>query len=141
MNISIEAKKAEAVRRLKALGYFEPSIRDFEKHGYVAVNEPPFGAHFYTVYGEYDKVEKAIKGVEERYDCLVYAVLHTFANFGELYEFLVVEDYEEDWEMFVADANGGYVFAWVENVDVPMYSEFGSVVVKRTPAGGLQRIL
>ena len=46
MNIDREAKKAEAVERMKALGIFPETVRQFEREDYVSVSEPPFGAFF-----------------------------------------------------------------------------------------------
>ena len=48
MNIDREAKKAEAVERMKALGIFPETVRQFEREDYVSVSEPPFGAFFWA---------------------------------------------------------------------------------------------
>ena len=41
MRISIENKKIEAVKRMRALGIFQETIRQFEDEGLVSVSEPP----------------------------------------------------------------------------------------------------
>ena len=41
MNVSIEKKKAEAVRRMRELGIYGPTIRQFEKQGLLSRSEPP----------------------------------------------------------------------------------------------------
>ena len=46
MNVSIEKKKAEAVRRMRELGIYGPTIRQFEKQGLLSRSEPPLGAYF-----------------------------------------------------------------------------------------------
>ena len=46
--IPVEEKKQEAIRRMKKLGYFGQSINAFRRSGYVMINEPPYGAHYYT---------------------------------------------------------------------------------------------
>ena len=38
MNIDREAKKAEAVERMKALGIFPETVRQFEREDYVSVS-------------------------------------------------------------------------------------------------------
>lgn len=48
MNVSIEDKKAEAVVRMKLLGIFPETIRQFEKEGYIGISEPPLGAFYWA---------------------------------------------------------------------------------------------
>ena len=42
-----------------------------------------------------------MKELEKKYSCLVYAVTHEFTEFGELYDFLIVTDYPEEWDTLV----------------------------------------
>ncbi len=51
MKISREEKKTEAIKRMKAWGIFDQTIKQFEKNNLVSISEPPFGA-FYWVEGE-----------------------------------------------------------------------------------------
>ena len=51
MNISMEEKKVEAIARMKKLGIFPQTIKQFEDEGYISISEPPFGA-FYWAEGE-----------------------------------------------------------------------------------------
>lgn len=46
MNVSREAKMEEAVKRMKMLGVFSETIRQFQEDGKVSISEPPFGAFF-----------------------------------------------------------------------------------------------
>ena len=49
MNVSIEKKQeVEAVARMKALGLYGPTIRQFQKEGLVSISEPPVGAFFWV---------------------------------------------------------------------------------------------
>ena len=59
MNISIEEKKAEAIRRMKMLEIFPETIRQFEKENLISVSEPPFGA-FYWADEEQQEIIKKI---------------------------------------------------------------------------------
>lgn len=47
MNVSIEEKKAEAVKRLKEMNVFEYYVQDFSISGRVQVSEPPLGALYW----------------------------------------------------------------------------------------------
>lgn len=141
MNISREEKKAEAIRRLKALHYFEPSIEEFEKNDKIMVNEPPWGAHYFI---DDDKalVEK-IKELEEQDNILVYAVIRSFmAIDGEtlnMDSLLFVEDYEEEWAYFDEDIKDRIIMSYTINWDWEDCSEYGSIQFDYTPAAGLRR--
>ncbi len=54
--------------------------------------------------------------------------------------YLYVSDYKEEWEMDRADQEAWQQVAYVVNWDAPVYSEFGSIGLKKTPAAGLLRV-
>lgn len=93
MNITIEQKKQKALELMKKLGIYKPYIKGFEKDNEVCFFEG-FGG--FWAYQEPELQEK-IETFEKEHDCLVYAVTHEYTEFGELYDFLVVTDYEEEW--------------------------------------------
>lgn len=134
MSISIEIKKQEAIQRMKALGIFSQTIKQF-KSGLVSYSEPPMGANYWVD----DDQKKIIKEFEEENNALVYFVIRSYTEFGKLDAFLYVSDYEEEWEMDRADISDDYALAYVYNYDIPEYSEFGSVVVQNR-FGGLVRV-
>ena len=138
-NIPREEKKAEAIRRMKALGYFDLSIAEFEKYDMVMTNEPPLYAHFYIDDERDGELKKWVDEFEEKNNALVYAVIHSLTTIGEMYSLLYVEDYKEEWKYFDEDYPYGIVMAYVINVDAPHCSEFGSMRVKLTAAAGLRR--
>ena len=86
MNISIEEKKAEAVRRMKMLKIFPETIKQFEKDGYISRSEPPVGA-YYWVEG---KELEAIREFEKEHDCLVYTVVRAYTSIGMMDSYLFV---------------------------------------------------
>lgn len=135
--ISKDKKKQEAIRRMKKLNYFGQSISAFRKSGYVMINEPPYGAHYYT--HDDERLQKAIKEFEEQNHALVYAVVRAFTSLGDMDSLLYVEDYEEEWEFFDEDVEYGTLMSYTINWDMPDCSEFGSIGFKPTIAGGLQR--
>lgn len=136
MNISRELKKEEALKRMVALDLFEPCIRAFKNRDEVQLSEMTGGLYEFS--GETELVEK-IKEFEEKCDALVYHVIHTFTEFGELYNFLYVSDHEEEWEMEWEDLQDNYVFSYVWNKTDEWCSEFGTIAV-RQKFGGLVRI-
>ena len=126
MSISREAKKAEAIKRMKVLDLYKPYINLFEQADEVFLSEMTGGVYEFS--NNTELVAK-VKEFEEEHNALVYHVIHTLTQFGELYSFLYVSDYEEEWEMDNADIEDGYALAYVWNKDDEWCSEFGSIGV------------
>lgn len=127
MNVSMEIKKTEAIKRMKALDLYKPYITLFEKDNQIFLSEMTGGVY------EFDSDEALnakIKAFEEEYNSLVYHVIRTMTQFGELYNFLYVSDYDEEWEMDNADIKDGYAMAYVWNKTDEWCSEFGSIGVQ-----------
>ena len=135
MNISIEEKKKEAIKRLKKLRVYEEVIEQFEKEGLINMSEPPFGACYWPT----DNELTMIREFEQEHNAVVYHVIRSFMEFGTCDCYLFVSDYEEEWEQEVEYTKRGSAFVYVYNHDEPAFSEFGSVGIKLTPAGGLAR--
>ena len=134
MKVSKENKMQEAMARMKTLGIFADTVKQF-KRGLVSYSEPPLGANYWL-----DEEQKAIvKAFEEEYNALVYFAIRSYTEFGKLDSFLYVSDHEEEWEMDREDIQDGYAVAYVYNYDVPEYSEIGSIAV-RERFGGLVRV-
>lgn len=136
MNISREDKKTEAIKRMEVLGLFKPSIKAFKDRDEVQLSEPSGGLYEFS---DNNILNELVKNFETQCDGLVYHVIHTYTEFGELYNFLYVSDHSEEWKMDNADLTDGYVFCYVENVDDPICSEFGTIAVKEK-FGGLVRV-
>lgn len=143
MNIPTEKKKEEAIRRMKALKYFRPSIKEFEKNDLVMINEPPMGAHFYTYYEP--ELEAKIKELEECDNILVYAVIRSYLTDGfenfKMDSLLYVEDYDEEWAYFDMDMKEKIVMSYTINWTHPDYSEYGSICFDYTIGAGLKRVV
>lgn len=134
MNISIEKKKQEAIKRMQTLKIFPQTIQQF-KGGQVSYSEPPLGANYWLD----DEQKEIVKKFEEEHNALVYFVTRSYTEFGMLDSLLYVSDYEEEWEMDREDIQDGYALAYVYNYDIPEYSEFGSIAVQNR-FGGLVRV-
>lgn len=134
MKVSIENKKQEAIERMKALGIFPQTIKQF-KEGMVSYSEPPLGANYWL-----DEDQKKIaKGFEEEHNVLVYFVIRSYTEFGKLDALLYVSDCEEEWEIDREDIKDGYALAYVYNYDMPFFSEIGGISVQNR-FGGLVRV-
>ena len=134
MNISIEEKKAEAIRRMKMLGIFPETIKQFDA-GYVSRSEPPFGAYYWV---EGEELE-ALRKFEEEHDYLVYMVVRSYTSIGMMDSYLFVGDDVEEWELDRDDLKDGYAFSYTVNHNAPDCSEFGTIGIKLSVAAGLVR--
>ena len=127
MNVSMETKKTEAIKRMKALDLYTPYIREFEKKNKIFLSEMTGGVYEF----DDDEVLNAkVKEFEAENNALVYHIIRTMTGFGELYSFLFVSDYEEEWEMENDDLKDGYTLAYVWNKTDEWCSEFGSIGVQ-----------
>lgn len=139
MNVSKGIKKAEAINRMKELGLFAPCIKAF-KRGEVQLSEPTGGLYEFSSDKE---LTAKVQEFEKENNALVYHVIHTPMMLDgeamDMYNFLYVSDYQEEWEMDQNDIKEGYALAYVWNKTIDYFSEFGSIAVKER-FGGLVRI-
>lgn len=140
MKVSREIKKAEAINRMKELGLFAPCIKAFKNRDEVQLSEPTGGLYEFRSDKE---LTAKVQEFEKENNALVYHVIHTPAMIDgeamDMYNFLYVSDYQEEWEVDNADIKEGYVFAYVWNKTIDYFSELGSIAVKGM-FGGLVRI-
>lgn len=139
MNISTEEKKIEAIARMKKLGIFPPTIKQFKDEGYVSISEPPFGAFYWAENADLDRIRQ----FEEENNALVYVVIRSYTNIGKMDSMLFVSDYPEEWQMDRDGITGAAAnwrhLAYVYNHDAPDCSEMGTIGIAPTAAAGLSR--
>jgi hypothetical protein len=134
--VARENKKVEAIKRMQVLGLFRPCIRAFEKYDELQLTEPNGGLYEFS---DDEELSAKVREFEEEYNALVYHVIHTYTQFGELYNFLYVSDYEEEWEYDNEDVKAGYAVAYVWNKTDEWMSEIGGIAVREL-FGGLVRV-
>lgn len=133
MKISIEEKKVEAIRRMKKMGVYNETIRQFEKAGLISRSEPPFGVFYWVE----DEDLEAVRKFEEKHNALVYMVIRSyFGGFSMMDSYLFVEDERDEWAFFDNDMSINSTFTYTISYDDPDYSEFGSIGIKMGIAGG-----
>ena len=133
MKVTIEEKKKEALERMKMLNLYPNIIREFEKENILNMSESIGYLYWLT-----DEQQQYVSEFESEHDYLVYHVIHSFTEFGELLTFLYVSDDKEEWGFDRADLKDGYACAYVKNLDEEAFSEFGSIAFKQQ-FGGLVR--
>lgn len=127
-------QKQQAIKQMEVLDIYKPYIKAFKDKGVITLFE-----NYGGFYIEESKLLTKIKEFEQEYDAVVYAVTHELTNFGELYDFLYVSKYEEEWEMAFEDLQAGYASAYVWNKSDDWCSEFGRIAV-RSFGGGIKRV-
>ena len=131
-----EQRKEQAIKLMKKLNIYDPYIKGFKEENNVCYFERYAGFWAFQDEELLDKINK----IEEKYNCTVYAVTHDFAEFGELYNFLIVTNYKEEWdELLVGEKPTKYAYAYVWNKTDNDCSEFGTIVINAL-YGGLRRI-
>ena len=131
-----EQRKEKALELLKKLDIYKPYINGFKKSDKVCFFEN-FGGFWVD---QEPEIEQKMLEIQEKYNCTVYAITHEFLEFGECYSFLLVTDYEEEWDSLVERYDRGYIaFAYVWNKDDDYCSELGSIVVQSF-GGGIRRV-
>ena len=126
-------QKQEAIERMKLLNLHGNVIKEFEKEGIVNLSEN--GGLLYWLNSEQQTI---VNEFEQKHNALVYHVIHTLTEFGEMYALLYVSEYEDEWSYDKDDIQCGYPLAYVKNVDDDFCSEFGSIGIK-PQYGGLVR--
>ncbi len=135
MNITREEKKVEAIERMKLLGIFPETIKQFEQDGYVSISEPPIGAFFGA---KADDLQR-IQDFEAEYNALVYLVIRSHTTIGKMDSYLYVGDHREEWRDDRDGLKSGEVYCYVYNHDMPDYSEIEMIGISKTCAAGLCR--
>lgn len=136
MKVSIEEKRAEAIKRMKAFGFFSDTVKLFEKNGTPLSSEPPWGA-FYALN---DQQKAAVHEFEEEYGGLVYSVIRSFhQELGVIDNLLYVSDEKDEWPWDWGDIENMCPCVYAVNYNTPEFSEFGSIGVKMGAGAGLIR--
>ena len=136
MQTTKEQRKEQAVKFLNMLDIYKPYIKGFQEKDQVCFFEEYAG--FWA--DQEPELYNKMKEIEEKYNCTVYAITHEYLEFGECYDFLIITDYEEEWEDLVYKGVHDFIaYSYVWNKDDDYCSEFGSVGI-RARGGGIMRI-
>ena len=117
--LTLEEQKSEAVKRLKML-FEDSTVPDaFEKTGTVYLCDHPDGRPIPIP----EEMMDDLRQLEKEHGLLVYLVIADSWSYSYLY----VSKYKEEWEMDESDLGEGYPVVYVENLENPECSEFGSI--------------
>lgn len=122
--------KSEAVLRMKMFDMLPQPIREFTEEGKLNQSEL-----IGMLYWLSDEQERIVRNWEEETGNMVYHVIHSMTNFGEMLTFLYVSDDDEEWELDRDDIKNGMALCYVYNVTMPDLSEYGSCGIKPCNGG------
>jgi len=131
-NLKLEQKQ-EALNRMKKLDIYFQAIKEFEKENIINKSE-----HGGMLYWLDEKEQEFVKEFEEKYNAVVYHIIHNYTEFGELYSLLFVSQHKEEWDWDNEDIKNNIAMVYVKNIDEDAFSEFGSIGIK-SQFGGLVR--
>lgn len=136
MNVMINDKKCEAIKRLMKLGISSEMILAFMNNDQKSISINPIGFN-----DEMNEKYLAIaKKFEKKQNCLVYyAIQSEIYGFYQTITFLYVSKYKKEWEMDLKDLAHGQACSFVYNETEPELSEIGYVDFERNDIGGLIR--
>ena len=140
-------KEKEALRRLRILeskGMLKDVADAYEENKQIFFSEYQLFPVLYYIDGAPKQVLNKIEELTENGN-VVYHATHEVFEFGECWDLFVIssEDVEkssyakricEDFD------NYGIQFAYVMNMDIPEFSEWGSIQVQ-PKAGGVERVI
>ncbi|MBE6120923.1 MAG: hypothetical protein E7189_10925 [Erysipelotrichaceae bacterium] len=133
-----ELQKHEAIIRMKHLNLLDKVIKDFNENQIVYYSERQnhlLQAVLYSVSGN-QELEQKIQKFEESYDSLVYHVQLLHTEFGDMYSFLYVSKYQDEWKLDGNDLQKNQCYSFVWNGDIEEFGLIGFQKVK----GGVVRI-
>ena len=131
-----EMMEKEAIKLMRMLRLDDFVINNFARKGEVFMSSGAMGG----IYDLDDKLKNAVKDIETEHEVRIFHIIENQVFGMHCYSMLCVCKYPEEYGMNEEDVKDGYVFSYVLNVDTPDCSEFGSIVVSPTIAGGLRRI-
>lgn len=124
--------KEEAIKRMKMLEIMPQPIKEFKEDGLLNLSENGI------LYWLNDEQNKMVRDWEAETGNVVYHVIHSYTNIGELFSFLYVSNHEEEWDRDEQCIKDGETLAYVVNKDMPDCSEYGYIGVKPFIGGVLR---
>lgn len=135
----------ECHRRMKVLGLSDFVVNDFmdKKEVYMSVYLNKILDAI--IQKPSKKILGFVKDFEKEYGGIVYHIQSVNTDVGELLTFFYVSSHQEEWDTDLTPEtrNNGqkyfFTYAYVKNLTIPEYSEFGGVGVIPS-SGGVRRI-
>lgn len=141
--VGFEKRKEEAIRRMHKLRLRPDAIRFFDKKNVLVAFESfefvEIGNSILMASVLTSEERAMVKEIEDKWNITVYSVIHSYQEFGELYDLIYVSQHEEEWYMDNDMMEDNIVMSYCVNKSIPEFSEFGSISIENIK-GGLRRV-
>lgn len=134
MKTNREKMKEEAISRMLRWGLHPNVVQEFREEDKLNRSE-----NYGFLYWLTDEEQQMVKEFEQIHNKMVYHVIKIPTSIGMMYNLLYVGEDVDEWTLDNDDILQGQQLLYVKNMDADDCSEFGSIGIKRTVAGGLVR--
>lgn len=136
MAVDRDMQIKEAIFRMGKLGIMRTVIKQFAEDGKIQQSERTLLGYGMMYYLD-DETQARVDKFEKEHGALVYHVIMSQTEFGQMWALLYVSKNKSEWEQDNRDIEEGIVFSYVLT-EGDYSNEFGSIGVQ--PAnGGLRR--
>lgn len=144
MNLTRKHLIDEAVARMSLIGFNREIIEQFTDRTLIRQSLPPYYNSQPVLPNTDTDLLARIAEFERVHDALVYYVIRSYTELGEMETYLYVSKYENEWVNDRDDLSENRSLAYVANLNHPDCSEFGSIGFELIDSGndcrGLKRI-
>lgn len=140
-------QRGEAIKRMAKLKLKSYVIDDFFENEQVYLSVYLNDTLNAVLQRPTDELLKDIHEFEKEYGGIVYHCQIMKTSVGTLLTYLYVSKHEEEWDSDMSlehnafESNDYYfTYAYVRNLSIPIYSEFGSVGIMPSTMGGVVRV-
>ena len=144
--ITREAMKKEAERRIKMLNLHPNAVQEFIEEGRLNRSDRTrivslFGKHLIgALFWLNDEEKQMVAQIEKEWDIYGSEMSLERFEFGECDDMLYVSRYSDEWEADRMDLKDGFPVVYVCNATAPDLSEFGHIGIKAV-GGGIIRTM
>ena len=124
--------KQEVIKRMRYLEIIEDTIQQVAEHQLISYSLR--GGNYWLD----ERLKSVVKTFEMEYGHTPYYAILNHTEFGELLSIFFVSADEEMWSGEWLEMEHNTMFVYVHNLDVPEFSEFGTIGFARV-GGGLIR--
>ena len=128
-----ETLTKETLKRMGSIGFNHKFIDDFRNYGRIYMSIPLAMVGKEIILTTNIPIEKGskeydyYKNLEDCFSFKVFHVIKSDTNIGEMYSYLYVSRYSEDWEFEKGIMQNNIIMAYVENRTHPECSDNGSI--------------
>ena len=122
-----QTQKAESIKRMQLLDLPDEIIEDFTQAKRVCKLDT-----YGSFYALTDEEEVFITQFEQQRNAVVYFVLESYTYNYKMLNFFYVCNYMDEWAQDQFDLEHGKAICYVQNLDIPEFSDVGKIYFRHT---------